>query len=1597
MAKGFGKKESKKGTKREKAYLKLIDKLLKSQGTVRAINILRDNQHLIDGKLVERMEMVAMVLGEKGDREAAKFLRDIAEWLEAAEEFGLYNESGVFRKFVLQMMAATRNNGNPEAAYPILHAYRQQDPQFIQRFYNWGITQIEEAGSEKALALAGTMSMFGNVICEFPMGYRSADGPKNRAENVEVAIACHETALQVINRERYPELWGVTQDALATAYWNRINGDRAENQERAIDAYESALQVLTREVSPEEWGKIKNNLGIAYRDRIWGNKSENLEQAIKAHISALEVRTRTRDGYPERWAKTQMDLAADYRHRIEGDRAENLEQALAHCEKAFQVYTRQAFPQDWAGNKINLGNIYHDRISGDRSDNLEKAAQAYQNALAVFDSNRFPYKWALAQMNLGNVYGEQELIPEAIERYRLALEILTPDNFPQECFGTGYNMGNTALVAELWSEAIVGYRAAIAAIDRNLAMAISEARRQEIQAEAIDIYKGMVKACINDGQPEKAKEYAERSGSMRLMNNVTENNLTENNLDCNREAFDFLKQVMQKVSETGGDRQSLSLFLEANLDQLDQQFLQELCRLRVFIQSEVNPEEFSQLISGERGEKISANPEYDLAIMLVMALPIFANAVSQLLKGNRAINIEIAIAAYELVYPVCDPQVCSEYWGGIQMNLGVFYRIRIRGDRAANQEKAIACHKNALQIFTPESDPQEWGDTQNNLATVYCQQIKGDRAENMEQAIACCQEVLSVCTRDRFPAQWAYAKHNLGNFYGERVNGDRKDNLELAIRSYKDALHIHTREGFPHNWAQLQDALGIVYANRIKGDRVENIEQAITYFNSALQVITPDAYPQDWVKIQSHLGNMYNFAILGERAENLESAISYYQSALKVATIETMPEEWAMAQINLASAYSYRIEGNRESNLKAAIDCFQAASQVYSKRAYPQNWATLQNNLGTLYDKIGLIEQEIDCLQASLEVCTREAFPQDWADTQYNLGLAYRQVGRFEEALDCFRLSLEIFAPTLFPEYCLMSARWQGNTLFDLGRWTEAIEAYSQAIEAVETSRTWASSDFRRQEILAAAIDVYDNMVQACISNGQLDKAFETVERSRAQRLVDLMASNDLYQGGDMPPEVKELLQQYEKLQRQIDAEHQRHDSSNKRELNPSFRSRAAWQADNETIASLESEKHHLWEQIRRRDPVLAGQIQVSPAKIDSIQALIDRPTTAILSFYSTGKDTLIFILRQNQIDLQICQELGREILNDSILRKWLQPYVREHQKWQEECGAVLEELARQLQVDRLMAELDGIEELMIVPHFFLHQIPFAALPIGEGQYLGDKFIIRYIPSCQIWEFCRNRPQLGHSLIYGTVEDATEDLACAAFEGEQIAQLYNIPDAYRLQGKGQATVKNYRELTKKVQVLHASHHAQSRIDRPLESVLKLADGNITLGELMTPGWRLPDLSDVFLSCCETGLGVTEITDDLLTLATAFLCAGARSVVGTLWKVNDLAAALFSIFYYQERQSSKSRPFALQRAQQKLRSLKQEYLTELSQQAKAREIELIGTRKQYPKDSVEYAEWEREYRMYAKISEQIRNILNSTKELPFSHPRYWAAFTCQGLR
>jgi tetratricopeptide (TPR) repeat protein len=93
------------------------------------------------------------------------------------------------------------------------------------------------------------------------------------------------------------------------------------------------------------------------------------------------------------------------------------------------------------------------------------------------------------------------------------------------------------------------------------------------------------------------------------------------------------------------------------------------------------------------------------------------------------------------------------------------YSNRIRGEKAENLEKAIAFYQEALEVRTRDAFPVEWAGTQNNLAIAYLYRIRGEKAENLEKAIAFYQEALKVRTREAFPQDHTDTLFNLGLAY----------------------------------------------------------------------------------------------------------------------------------------------------------------------------------------------------------------------------------------------------------------------------------------------------------------------------------------------------------------------------------------------------------------------------------------------------------------------------------------------------------------------------------------------------------------------------------------------------------------------------------------------------------------------------------------------------------------------------------------------------------------------------------------------------------------------------------------------------------------
>ncbi|MEG3973066.1 CHAT domain-containing protein [Microcoleus sp. herbarium8] len=484
----------------------------------------------------------------------------------------------------------------------------------------------------------------------------------------------------------------------------------------------------------------------------------------------------------------------------------------------------------------------------------------------------------------------------------------------------------------------------------------------------------------------------------------------------NENGADFLRNIASQIGEL------LGMNKEADRDSLEdenyQNYILELLQTEQDSEGDVAViypmlakrqhllnERFAEILK-QVIENLIANKHPEVIESILTNLENLSIDIKNFPSEKRGDNIEIALIGFKLI--LNKRELGSKKYAETQNNLGNAYRERIKGEKADNLEDAIAFYQNALEVRTREAFPKDWAMTKSNLATAYNQKIRGERADNLEDAIESYTAALQVLTREGFSEYWATTQQNLAVAYRNRIRGDRADNLEKAIASYIAALEVLTREAFREKWAGTQQNLAAAYHDRIKGERADNLEKAIAFYTASLEVLSREAFPQDWATTQHNLATAYCERIKGEKADNLEKAIAFYTAALQVRTREAFSEYWAMTQHNLAAAYHDRIRGERADNLENAITFYTAALEVRTRKAFPQDWAMTQNNLANAYlnriigERADNLENAIKFYRNALEVRTREAFPQSYAQTLFNLGRTYREVPNLQLAHDTF-------------------------------------------------------------------------------------------------------------------------------------------------------------------------------------------------------------------------------------------------------------------------------------------------------------------------------------------------------------------------------------------------------------------------------------------------------------------------------------------------------------------------------------------------------------------------------------------------------------------
>lgn len=226
---------------------------------------------------------------------------------------------------------------------------------------------------------------------------------------------------------------------------------------------------------------------------------------------------------------------------------------------------------------------------------------------------------------------------------------------------------------------------------------------------------------------------------------------------------------------------------------------------------------------------------------------------------------------------------------------------------------------------------------------------------------------------------------------------------------------------------------------------------------------------------------------------------------------------------------------------------------------------------------------------------------------------------------------------------------------------------------------------------------------------------------------------------------------------------------------------------------------------------------------------------------------------------------------------------------------------------------------LTIVPHGFLHAVPFAALRLGE-QTLIDLLPVDEAPSLAVAAGVpgRRRPDGKNDLLLvGAVATETAGNTLPGAERE-IDEIHALLGGVRLTGRAATESAFVTAAGRAGRILLAAHGHPARGGQP---------GYIELGPSATHDGRLEahdvlalDLSgaEVFLSACETAVGDLDPGDEMWgILDRAFLLAGARTVIATKWPVDDAATRRLVTAYFAQVEAQGPLG-ALREAQMRLR-------------------------------------------------------------------------------
>ena len=528
------------------------------------------------------------------------------------------------------------------------------------------------------------------------------------------------------------------------------------------------------------------------------------------------------------------------------------------------------------------------------------------------------------------------------------------------------------------------------------------------------------------------------------------------------------------------------------------------------------------------------------------------------------------------------------------------------------------------------------------------------------------------------------------------------------------------------------------------------------------------------------------------------------------------------------------------------------------------------------------------------------------------------------EVVTAFRQACDI-ALINMPAYALSTALSWARWCEDGKTWAMAAEAYLLAAQAADALFA-TQIDRQDKEIwLRAANGMPAQAALALVRSGRPESAALMLERGRVRLLGEALGRNSAALDSLEREGHRALTESFRAVQRRLGA-------LEATAVTADHEDGHADRMRGDDLSSALSDHAAALDAIRR---VPGYEHFLLPAAPADLAAAADRPIVYLAAGRLAGVALVVTRERgDGAVPSVAALELPR-LTEAGVYRRTTALQRARHGRERDPAfwNGTLDEVCRWLwlaAMEPVLGALASQPAACLIPAGLLASLPLHAAWTPDGtritgrRYALDEVALSYAPSSLALRHAREQAERQSPVKLLGIADPqpvnAKPLALASAEVAAAAAL--LSGSFReLRGPAAERERILAELPHH-SVVHFACHGQARPDVPLESAL-LTSGNqrlslrdlfrLELAEQDRPGIRL-----AVLSACETQLPGVELPDELVSLPSGFLQAGAAAVVASQWSIGDAATALLITMFYRNLVSGIDGATALRDAQVWLR-------------------------------------------------------------------------------